>query len=99
MVIIAHKTLRGFYERNGREDSKDALECWYATVKKAQWKNLAELKAVYPKTDYVGNDRYVFNIKGNKYRIVTIILFQVRTIYIRFVGTHEEYDKINCSTI
>ena len=99
MVIIAHKTLRIFYERKGYEDWKDALECWHATVKKAQWKNLAELKAVYPRTDYVGNDRYVFDIKGNKYRIVTIILFQVRTMFIRFVGTHEEYNKIDCSTI
>ena len=61
--------------------------------------NLAELKSVYPRTDYVGNDRYVFNIKGNKYRIVALILFQVQTVYIRFVGTHEEYDKIDCSTI
>lgn len=99
MVIISHKTLRSFYERKGREDSKEALECWYATVKKAQWKNPAELKVVYPKTDYVGNDRYIFNIKGNKYRIVAIILFQIRTIYIRFVGTHGEYNKIDCSTI
>lgn len=99
MVIIAHKTLRIFYEKREYEDSKDALECWYATVKKAQWKNLAELKIVFPKTDYVGNDRYIFDIKGNKYRIVAIILFQVRTIFIRFVGTHKEYDKIDCSTI
>ncbi len=70
-----------------------------STVENTQWKNFAELKAVYPKTDYIGNDRYVFNIKGNKYRIVTMILFQVRTVYIRFVGTHKEYDKIDCSTI
>lgn len=99
MVIIAHRAFRGFYETKWREDSKVALECWYATVKNAQWKNFAELKAVYPKTDYIGNDRYIFNIKGNKYRIVALILFQVRTVYIRFVGTHKEYDKIDCSTI
>ncbi len=99
MVVIAHRALREFYETRGREDSKEALECWYAIVKRAQWKNLAELKSVYPRTDYVGNDRYVFNIKGNKYRIVALILFQIRTVYIRFVGTHEEYDKIDCSTI
>ena len=99
MVVIAHKALRGFYETRGHEDSKEALECWYATVKNTQWKNFAELKAVYPNTDYIGNDRYVFNIKGNKYRIVAMILFQVRTVYIRFVGTHKEYDKIDCSTI
>ncbi|MGI6572744.1 MAG: type II toxin-antitoxin system HigB family toxin [Fermentimonas sp.] len=99
MVVIAHRALREFYETRGREDSKEALKCWYAIVKRAQWKNLAELKSVYPRTDYVGNDRYVFNIKGNKYRIVALILFQVRTVYIRFVGTHEEYDKIDCSTI
>jgi mRNA interferase HigB len=70
-----------------------------STVENTQWKNFAELKAVYPKTDYIGNDRYIFNIKGNKYRIVALILFQVRTVYIRFVGTHKEYDKIDCSTI
>ncbi|MGV8135475.1 MAG: type II toxin-antitoxin system HigB family toxin [Mangrovibacterium sp.] len=57
------------------------------------------LKQTFPSADYVGNARYVFNIKGNGYRIVTVVVFIAGTLAIRFVGTHEEYDKIDCKTI
>ncbi len=80
-------------------DSVEALDNWYDKSKKADWKSLNELKKTFSSVDYVGNDRYVFNIKGNKYRLVVMIFFDIRTMYIRFIGTHAEYDKIDCSKI
>ena len=99
MHVISHRKLREFYESPGREDSATALQRWYHMAEKAHWTNLSEIKADFPATDYVGNRRYVFNIRGNKYRLVVIVQFQNQQIFIRFVGTHEEYDKIDCSTI
>lgn len=57
------------------------------------------MKKTFNSVDAVGNDRYVFNIKGNNYRIVAMIFFDIRTIYIRFVGAHKEYDKVDCKTV
>ncbi|ASS49371.1 MAG: addiction module toxin RelE [Candidatus Fluviicola riflensis] len=80
-------------------DSIDALNKWYAETKNADWGNFTEIKKTFNSVDAVGNDRYVFNIKGNKYRLVVLIFFDVRTMYIRFIGTHKEYDKIDCATV
>lgn len=99
MRIVSHKKLKEFYETPGREDSRVALERWYHITEEAEWKNLAELKRDFPSADYVGNQHYVFNIKGNKYRLVVVIKFVMGYIFVRFVGTHTEYDGIDCSTI
>ncbi|WP_462376262.1 type II toxin-antitoxin system HigB family toxin [Rikenella microfusus] len=90
---------REFYETKGRKDARIALERWYDIAEKAEWRNLSEIKVDFPTTDYVGNQHYVFNIRGNKYRLVVVVKFTIGYIYIRFVGTHAEYDKIDCSTI
>lgn len=97
MVIISKAVLVEFGDKH--TDSIEQLNKWYETSKKADWKNLAELKKTFSSVDFVGNDRYVFNIKGNKYRLVGMIFFDIRTLFIRFIGTHAEYDKIDCSTI
>ena len=99
MRIVSHRKLKEFYETKGREDSRVPLERWYNIAEKAEWRNLSEIKVDFPATDYVGNQHYVFNIKGNSYRLVVVVKFTIGYIYIRFVGTHEEYDKIDCSTI
>jgi len=99
MRIVSHRKLKEFYETNGRENSRIALERWYATAEKAEWKNLSDIKTDFPSTDCVGNQHYVFNIKGNNYRLVVVIKFSIGYIYIRFIGTHKEYDKIDCSII
>jgi mRNA interferase HigB len=99
MRIVSHKKLKDFYQTTGREDSRVALERWFDIVEKAEWKNLSDIKVDFPYVDYVGNQHYVFNIKGNKYRLVVVIKFTIGYLYIRFVGTHEEYVKIDCSTI
>jgi len=99
MRIVSHRKLKEFYETSGHEHSRVALERWYMIAEKAKWKNLSDIKIDFPYTDYVDNQRYIFNIKGNNYRLVVVIKFTIGYIYIRFVGTHKEYDKIDCSTI
>lgn len=97
MVIISKTILAEFGAKHS--DCTEALNKWYEISKNAQWNNLSDIKKSFGSVDYVGNDRYVFNIKGNKYRLVAMIFFNIRTIFIRFVGTHAEYDKIDCSEI
>ncbi|GHT10262.1 hypothetical protein AGMMS4956_01330 [Bacteroidia bacterium] len=99
MRIVSHKKLKAFFETKGHENSRVALERWYHIAQKAEWKNLSDVKVDFPTTDYTGNQHYVFNIKGNNYRLVVVIKFTMGYIYIRFVGTHEEYNNIDCSTI
>ncbi len=88
-----------FYESEGHADAKTALERWYEITEEAEWKNLSDIKVDFPATDYVGNQRYVFNIRGNKYRIVVVVKFTIGHVFIRFVGTHSDYDIIDVSTI
>ena len=75
-------------------DADVALRDWYKRTTKANWTSFADIKQTFNTVDYVGNDRYVFDIKGNTYRIVAIVLFINKKVYMRFVGTHEEYNKI-----
>lgn len=99
MHIISHRKLKEFYESPGKEDSRIALERWYNIALNAQWHNFSEIREDFPTADYVGNQHYVFNIRGNNYRLVVVVKFTVGRIFIRFVGTHAEYDRIDCSTI
>ncbi len=79
--------------------TRNALRRWVNMVEEANWKNHSDLKQTFPTADYVGNARYVFNIKGNGYRIVAVVVFIAGILAIRFVGTHEEYNKVDCKTI
>lgn len=97
MVVISYSALRNFYRKH--PDAEDALNNWYRAVEKAGWSNFHEVKTVFNSVDAIGNDRYVFNIRGNTYRIVAVVKFKSRTVYIRFVGTHAEYDKIDATEI
>jgi mRNA interferase HigB len=97
MVIIKKGALTDFAARY--PGSAKSLNNWYKEVCSADWSKIPDLKNHLNTVDYVGNDRYVFNIKGNMYRLVTMIFFDKRTIFIRFIGTHSQYDQINCSTI
>jgi mRNA interferase HigB len=97
MVIITKKKLVEFYELY--PDSENALNDWYKIVKKADWSNFNYVKATFNTADYVGNEHFIFNIRGNNYRLITMIFFKTRTVFIRFIGTHAEYDKINVSKI
>ena len=92
MRIIAKSTLVAYYIKNPQ--SKSALEDWFEKTKEAEWKNFSDIKKTFNTVSSVGNNRYVFNIKGNDYRLVVLIKFTVSHVFIRFVGTHAEYDKI-----
>ena len=99
MRIIAFRTLREFWKNPEYADSETSLRSWYHDAKKADWKNSNELKQQYKSASIVGEGRVVFNIKGNTYRLVVSIDYEFRVIFIRFIGTHEQYDKINAKTI
>ncbi|WP_288735989.1 type II toxin-antitoxin system HigB family toxin [uncultured Parabacteroides sp.] len=99
MRIVSHKKLKEFYEAIGRKDAQGALERWYNIAENAEWKDLNDIKIDFPSVDYVGNQHYIFNIRGNNYRLVVVIKFMMGYIFVRFVGTHKEYDKIDCSRI
>ena len=92
MRIFSKSTLVEYYTKHPQ--AQQPLEDWYETTKRAEWKSLNDIKAVYNNVDYVGNDRYVFNIKGNDYRLIVVIRFSRGRVFIRFIGTHGEYDKI-----
>ena len=97
MVIISKAIIRDFSQVH--PDAEIALQKWYEEMKAANWKNFMEVKQTFNSVDSVGNDRYVFDIKGNHYRIIALIIFNVRTVYILFIGTHKEYDKVKASFI
>lgn len=92
MRIIARSTLVSYYTKNPQ--SKVALEDWYRKTKEAKWECFSDIKKSFNSVDSVGNKRFVFNIKGNDYRLIVLIKFTVSHVFIRFVGTHQEYDKI-----
>jgi mRNA interferase HigB len=97
MRIIALKTLRLFWEQH--PDAQQALQAWYRDAKRATWKAPADIRNVYRNASIVGNNRVVFNIRGNQYRLVVAVNYPSGLIYIRFIGTHQDYDKIDVATI
>ncbi len=97
MRIVTYKRIREFTERHS--DSKIALNDWYFKTSKALWNKFSDIKKTFNSVDYIGNERFVFNIKGNQYRLVAIIIFASKKVYIRFIGTHTEYDKIASTKI
>lgn len=98
MRIIAKKALQDHWQRPGREDSRQQLLSWYAIASRAEWKSPSDVKALYGNASLVGN-RIVFNICGNKYRLVVYINYVIQRIYIRSVGTHREYDSIDVKEV
>lgn len=97
MRIIAKKRLREFYERY--EDAEQSLLSWYREVEKEDWDKPAKVKEKYGSASILGDNRVVFNIKGNKYRLVVKIKYEHRVVYIRFVGTHAQYDAIDAEEV
>lgn len=97
MRIIAVKTLKLFWQKHN--DAEQPLKAWYAEVKAANWRSPAGIKRFYRSASIPGNNRVVFNIKGNSYRLVTAVNYDFKIVYIRFIGTHKEYDKINAEEI
>lgn len=92
MRIVTYKKIKEFILIH--PESENPLNFWYHTLTAKKWEHINELRQDFNNVDYVGNHRFVFNIKGNNYRIVTIISFNAKKVYIRFIGAHSEYDKI-----
>ena len=99
MRIIAFKTLREFFEKPEYADSEASLRAWYHEAKTAEWKNSNDLKQHYKNASIVGEGRVVVNIKGNTYRLLVAIDYEIQVIFVRFIGTHKQYDKIDIKTI
>lgn len=97
-MIIANKVLLDEFVQSHVQALKP-INKWPAQVTDAKWKSHASLKTQFPSADYVKNGRYVFNISGNKFRIVAVVIFVGGVMNIRFAGTHAEYNKIDCATI
>ena len=97
MRIITLLRIKEFVEKHS--DADIALRDWYKKTQNAEWKSFTDVKETFNSVDYVGNNRYVFNIKGNNYRLVAIIIFASQKVYIRYIGTHKDYDKIDASNI
>lgn len=93
MNITGSEKLEKFCRRHS--DAQSALERWVNEVERASWKSHNDLKNDYLSADYVGNNRYVFNIRGDKYRLIVMVVFFAGNVDIRFVGTHSEYDAID----
>jgi len=99
MRIIAFRTLREFWEKPEYADSETSLRVWYHEAKSANWKCSNELKQQYKNASIIGEGKIVFNIKGNIYRLVVLIDYEFQVIFIRFIGTHKQYDRIDAKTI
>ncbi len=100
MRVIAQRTLRAFWESKPEyADAKGPLEAWYHEAKQANWSTPAEVKAQYTSASILKNGRAVFNIAGNKYRLVVRINYPTGIVYVRFIGTPKQYDKIDADTI
>ncbi len=97
MVIIKQKTLHEYSLQY--PEAKGAITEWMKKTELSDWANFMDVKAVFNSVDFVGDNRYVFNIKGNKYRMVAMIFFSVRTVYIRWFVTHKDYDSIIVSQV
>lgn len=103
MRVIARKTLKQFVETlRGAQDQravKAALDSWFHEVQQAEWRSPADVVRTYRNASIVGPDRVVFNIKGNDYRLVVAIHYRLQIVFIKWIGTHKEYDKIDVRTV
>lgn len=97
MNIIKRKTIIDFWKKHA--DSKGALEAWYEEVKNSKWDTPADIKQRYGSADFLPGNRVVFNICGNRYRLIVKIEYRSKTVFIRFIGTHAQYSKINAEKV
>lgn len=97
MQIIARRTLRAFWEKHPQAEAP--LKLWFAMVSKARWTGPADVKAMFRSADFVGGNRVIFDLGGNKYRLVAYVAYEYGRVLIKFVGTHKEYDRIDPETV
>ena len=100
MRIISRRTLRQFWETHPRgAEAKTPLQVWHTTVRAVDWENPADVKQTFGDASILKNGRVIFNVSGNKFRLGARINYAYRVVYVRFIGTHEEYDHIDVETV
>jgi mRNA interferase HigB len=97
MRVFARRTLREYWKNHSK--AEQALKAWHSEVKHARWESPADIKEKYPRASFLPDNRVVFRIEGNNYRLVVKINYDYGQVFIRFIGTHAEYDKIDATTI
>lgn len=90
-------TLRAFWEKH--PDAEGSLRAWFDEVEGADWASPQDIRKRYGSADFLGNDRVIFDIRGNHYRLIVHVVYRFHAVYIRFIGTHAEYNKVNAATI
>jgi mRNA interferase HigB len=99
MRIISVGSLKAFWEAHGHRDSEQALRSWIRVVKAPDWADPPAVKRMFVSADILRDGRVVFDIGGNKYRLIVWINYEYRIVYVRFVGTHRDYDKIDAQSV
>jgi mRNA interferase HigB len=97
--IIARRTSRDFWDQRSHPDADQPLRAWFAEVKRAEWRTQADIRAAHRNASFVGSDRVVLNVGGNKYRLVVAVKYSAQLVFIRFVGTHADYDDIDAGEV
>ena len=97
MRVFNRSTVRAFTDAHA--DARQALFAWFAELERASWSGPDDIKTAYPSASFLARDRVVFNVKGDKYRVVVAVKYEFFSVYIRFIGTHAEYDKIDAAAI
>ncbi len=97
MHVITRKRLREFWERHPRAERP--LRDWYTVVSHAAWRSTHEVRAAFGSADFVADNRVIFDLGGNKFRLVAIVAYRSQRVFVRFVGTHAEYDRIDAATV
>jgi mRNA interferase HigB len=99
MRVIAVGTLRDFWNRPGRGDAEQPLRAWVQIVRAVEWSKPSDVKSMFRSADILKGGRVIFNIAGNRYRLVAAVHYRASRIYVRFIGTHEEYDRIDANSV
>lgn len=99
MRVISRRTLRAFWEKDEHADAEEALKAWFREASNADWASPTAIKASFGSASIVANNRVVFNICGNKYRLVVKVNYPYRVMYIRFIGTHAQYNRIDVEEV
>ena len=97
--IVALRNLDSYWKQPHRGDAEGALKAWFAEAKLAQWTTPQDVKKQYANASIIANNRVVFNIKGNDYRLIVAIAYKMKYVYVKFIGTHAEYNKVDAATV
>ncbi|MBC7473498.1 MAG: type II toxin-antitoxin system HigB family toxin [Candidatus Sericytochromatia bacterium] len=99
MRVIAKRTLKNFWTQPLYRDSEQPLRAWYSEAKSFKWSKTQDIKDKYINASFLANNRVIFNIHGNKYRLIVAVDYPREAIFIKFIGTHKEYDSINANDV